>query len=127
MEVLQQDLEAPTSSLANGNVETNGDKSTLQQEWNLMKMRNAIMVVSRIPLEPISLRRKNLLFEKLLELDRTLVSGKLDLSLKTLDRIGLLVVLRRTLNRFVGVIARDAVEVIDSSDNFSFTGYSACR
>jgi len=128
MEVLKQDLEVPIPTLTNGNVETNGDKSTPKQEWRLMRLRNAVMILSRSPLEPISLQRKNLLFEKLLELDHAIVSGKLGLPLKkTLEKTDLLVVLRCAMNRFVSLIARDAVEVIHSVDNFSFTGYSACR
>jgi hypothetical protein len=128
MEVLEQDLEAPTSSLANGNVGTNGDKSALRQEWRLMRMRNAVMIVSRIPLEPISLQQKNLLFKKLLELDQAIISGKLGLPLKKiLDKTDLLVVLRRAMSRFVSAVARDTVEVIHSLDNISFTGYSAYR
>ena len=128
MEVLVLDLEVPTSALVNGNVETNGDNSTLKQKWRLMRLCNAVMIVSRISLEPISLQRKNVFFDKLLELDQAVVSGNLDEFLKkTFDKTGLLAVLRCALNRFVGAIARDAVEVMHSLDNISFTGYPAYR
>lgn len=118
LEILDSHIEVPTSSLVNGNVETNGDKSTVKQEWRLMKLCNAVKIVSRIPLGPIPLQWKNLLFERLLELDQAIVSGKLGLPLKeTLDKTDLLVVLRCTMNRYVSTIARDAVEVTHSVDN----------
>ena len=83
-----------------------------------MKLCNAVMIVSRIPLEPIPLQWKNLLFEKLLELDQAIVSGKLGLPLKkTLDKTDLLVVLRCAMNRYVSIITRDAVEVMHFLDN----------
>ena len=129
MEVLEEDLGVPTPPLVNGNVEANGDNLTGgEQEWRLVQLYNAIMIVSRIPLEPISLQRKNKLFEKLLNLDQAIVSGKIGLRLrKTLHKTDLLVMLRRALNRFVSVIARDVVEVIHALDIISFSGYSPYR
>ncbi len=129
MEVLDEDLEVPTSPLFNGNVESNRDNLKHGgHEWRLMRLHNAIMLVSRIPLETISLQRKNRLFEKLLNLDQAIVSGNIGLPLrKTLHKTDLLLVLRHAMNRFVSVIARDVVEVIHSLDIISFSGYSPYR
>ena len=67
-----------------------------------MRLTNALMIVSRIPLAPISRHQRSGIFEKLLKLDQAIVSGNIILLLDELDKTNILVVLRRALHRFVG-------------------------
>lgn len=103
LDVLEEDLAIPASE---SDVNTQSAKSDEDvNAWR--RCCNAVMIVARIPLEPIPRDHKNTIFGMLVELDKYLVgmSGKMNGGLE------ILIVVRRALIRFVGVVGKTTVEV----------------
>jgi hypothetical protein len=118
MEILDQELEIPTLPEVNQKVKVNGNKSgQINKEthngvqWNLNRCRNFVAIVNRIPMEPISQRRRSGLFQKLMKLDQNIVSGSADFSLKKRHKQEFLLVIRHAINRFAKSVARTVIEV----------------
>jgi hypothetical protein len=112
MEILGQDLEFNRPQIV-GTALPNGDTA---EEWSSAEVvwrrcRNAVMVVSRIPLEPLPGQRKNEIFVKLLELDRGIVSGKTKLKFTDNETMDFLVVIRGALIRYGNGAGKTVVEV----------------
>jgi hypothetical protein len=80
------------------------------------------MIISRVALEPVSQGRKIGIFNKLLKLDQTIVSGNTPFTLKKLDKVQFLVVIRRSLIRFSNIVSKFVIEVI-----FFFKFHLTCR
>jgi len=103
LDILEEDLAipAPESEVNNQSANSDGEINA----WK--RCCNAVTIVARIPLEPIPRDHKNTIFGKLLELDKYLVgiSGKMNRNLETL------IVVRRALIRFMGVVGKTTVEV----------------
>jgi hypothetical protein len=103
LDVLEEDLatRAPTSEVNSQSGKSGGEVNG----WR--RYCNTVTIVARIPLEPIPLDHKNAIFGKLVGLDRYLVamSGKVNGNLE------ILILVRRALIRFVGVVGKTTVEV----------------
>jgi hypothetical protein len=114
IDVLGKDLEL-TPPLANGTANTNGDKRAPSKTkidgipWT--RCRNAVMVISRMPLEPLPQQRKNEIFHKLLKLDREIVHGIVKLPLQKSERLDFLVIIRRALIRYGNTVTKTVIEV----------------
>ena len=103
LDVLEEDLAIPAS-------ESEGNSQSAKSDEDVNAWRrccNAVTITARIPLEPIPRDHKNTIFEKLVELDKYLVgmSGKMDGNLE------ILIVVRRAVIRFVGVVGKTTIEV----------------
>ena len=119
MEILEQELEIPPRPEVHENAKVNGDNSGQSNkeahkggQLRLNRCRNAVAIIDRIPMEPISQRRRNGLFEKLMKLDQVVISRKTDISLKKLDKQEFLVAIRHAIIRFAKSVARTVVEVM---------------
>lgn len=128
MKVLKQDLTIASAAQLNGDVEVNDGKISnqsmkMQQKW--MACQNAVMIVSRMPLESISLHRKSGIFRKFLLLDQAVVSEDTNILLKKSGRMKLLMVIRRTLTRHVISMIKIMIEVSHAviSPNFKGNGF----
>jgi hypothetical protein len=102
LDVLEEDLAIPAPGS-----DANSQSAKSDGDVNAWRCCNSVMIVARIPLEPIPRDHKNTIFEKLMELDKYLVrmSGKMNGNLE------ILIVVRRALIRFVGVVGKTTVEV----------------
>ena|ERR1700737_3673673 len=109
-----QDLRTRQVQHVNGTI-NNGDKHAISGSgfgshlWE--KHRVAVMVVARMPLEPIPLHWKNEILLKLLKLDRNVVDGKAKPPLQEKFKVELLLLIRRALVRYVKTAAKDVVMV----------------
>jgi hypothetical protein len=115
VEILGQDLECNRPHIIR-TASTNGDAA---EEWSSAgvvwrRCRNAVMVISRIPLEPLPPQRRNEIFLKLLKLDRGIVSGNSKLTLTKTETMDFLVVIRGALIRYGNVAGKTVLEVSNS-------------
>jgi hypothetical protein len=111
--VLEQGLSVPTSTKVNRNLESYDDKSTLSHgvKWEQLRCHNAVVILSRLPLESIPLRQSRQIFNKLMHLDQEVVSRSDHLSLEKPQMIEFLVTIRRALIRFIKTVKRSVLEV----------------
>lgn len=115
METVEQDLEVSTRAQVNGAVKVNGEKASVRRGENELKVNrclNAATIVTRIPLEAISLQRKNGIFEKMLKLDQAIASGDTILRFKQVEEQEFLFVIRHAMIRFANSVAKSVIEVV---------------
>lgn len=110
---LEQDLDYRSIPQTYGDVKINGDTTHEKSEEAWRKCRNALTVAARIPLKATQ-SQQGAIFRKLLQLDQKITFKKSDLPLKNNDKTHVLIVLRRTLIRYAGIVAKDVIEVSPS-------------
>jgi hypothetical protein len=128
MKFLKQDLTVAPLAQVNGDVQVNDDKISSQPKkmrQKRMRCQNAVMIVARMPLESISLHGKNSIFRKLLLLDQAVVAGDTDILPKKSDKVKFLLLIRRTLMRYVTSIIKIMTEVFHAGSlpNFKENGF----
>ena len=123
MDILESNLEMQMSPQVNGTAIVNGDKSDFsekqsKQKW--MRASNAVTIVARLPLEPIPRYRKNAIFNKLLQLDKTVASNSVKLPWNLENKAVFLTIIRRALIRYVNTVEKWIIEVQSLSTFLTF-------
>jgi hypothetical protein len=111
LEGLESGLESYSSPedgvLVSGNAIDGGQK---QQETQTLRCRNLLMMALKIPLSPLALYHQNQIFQKLRELDKAILSGRLVISAKS-EKMEILILTRRGIARFLKTVAKTVIEV----------------
>jgi hypothetical protein len=111
LEGLESGLESYSSPkdgvLDNGNAIDGGQK---QHGTESTRCRNLLVMALKIPLSPLALHHQNQIFQKLRELDKAILSGRLVISAQS-EKMQILILTRRGIARFLKTVAKTVIEV----------------
>src|SRR5579859_4169870 len=118
MDLISQDLTLPTPQV-NGVSKVDGEtrkKDKSMDSWR--PCRNALGKVAQISLESLSAKRKQEIFRKLLDLDKSITGGGINLHVKKNEKTEIICHIRRALVRYINEVPITAI-VVGSSAGFT--------
>lgn len=106
MEIIIETLRRP------GNVQNNGINGEAAPSGHVKASRNALAIISRIPLEPISVSLRDSVYKELISLDRALIYGLIPQLTGNEATIDALTITRRAIVHLIDAVSKDVITVL---------------